>query len=77
MVSLGMTPMEALLTATSGAATLLGIRQSVGTIEAGKTADLVVVEGNPLKRITVLRQRDRIAGVMQSGRFVSGVLSRG
>jgi imidazolonepropionase-like amidohydrolase len=77
MVSLGMTPMEALLTATSGAATLLGVRQSVGTIEAGKTADLVVVEGNPLKRIIVLRQRDRIAGVMQSGRFVSGALSRG
>ncbi|MBI3604291.1 MAG: amidohydrolase family protein [Nitrospirae bacterium] len=75
MVALGMSPMEAILAATSSAATLLGIEQSVGTIEAGKAADLLVVDGNPLKQIGLLQRRERLAGVMQAGRFVSGPLT--
>jgi imidazolonepropionase-like amidohydrolase len=74
MVSLGMSPMEAIIAATASAARLLGIEQSLGTIEIGKLADLLIVNGNPLKRISLLRNRDRIAGVMKSGRFVSGPL---
>lgn len=74
MVALGMSPMEAIVTATASAATLLGIHQSVGTIETGKLADLVIVNGNPLKQIGLLQNRDRIAGVMQAGRFVAGSL---
>lgn len=77
MVALGMSPMDAILSATSGAAMLLGLAQSIGTIEAGKVADLVVLEGNPLKKIGLLRDRERIAGVMQGGHFVSGPLSKG
>jgi imidazolonepropionase-like amidohydrolase len=72
MVALGMSPMEAILSATSGAAALLGLAQTLGTIEPGKLADLVVVQGNPLKRIGLLRER--MVGVMQAGRFVSGPL---
>jgi imidazolonepropionase-like amidohydrolase len=72
MVALGMSPMEAILSATSGAAVLLGLAQTIGSIEAGKLADLVVVQGNPLKRIALLRER--IIGVMQAGRFVAGPL---
>ena len=75
MVALGMSPMEAILAATSAAARLLGIDQEVGTIEAGKRADLVIVEGDPLKRISLLRDKTKIAGVMQGGRFVSGPLA--
>lgn len=75
MVSLGLSPMEAIMAGTSKAACLLGIDQSVGTIEAGKQADLLIVDGNPLRRISLLRDRTRIAGVMQAGRFVSGPLS--
>lgn len=75
MVALGMSPMEAILAATSAAARLLGIDQDVGTIEAGKRADLVIVEGDPLKRIALLRDKTKIAGVMQAGRFVSGPLA--
>ncbi|TAJ31522.1 MAG: amidohydrolase family protein [Nitrospirae bacterium] len=74
MVALGMSPMEAILAATSSAATLLGLEQSVGTIEAGKVADLLVVDGNPLKQIGLLQRRERLTGVMQAGRFVSGPL---
>ncbi len=75
MVSLGMSPLEAIAAATSQAAMLLGIQDSVGTVEAGKIADLLIVEGDPIKKITLLRDRDRIAGVMQAGKFVSGPLA--
>jgi imidazolonepropionase-like amidohydrolase len=74
MVALGMTPMEAIVAGTSAAARLLGIDQGVGAIEAGKRADLVLVEGNPLNRISLLRDKSKIAGVMQAGRFVAGPL---
>ena len=76
MVALGMTPMEAIVAATSAAAALLGFSHTLGTIEPGKDADLLVVDGNPLKRVAVLRDREKLYGVMQGGRFVSGPLSR-
>ena len=76
MVALGMTPMEAIVASTSAAAILIGIDDRVGTIEPGKLADLVLVRGNPLSRITLLQDRERIAGVMQAGRFVAGPLSK-
>ncbi len=74
MVALGMSPMEALVAATRAAAELMGLADRLGTIEHGKMADLVLVEGNPLTRIAVLRDPARIAGVMKGGRFVSGPL---
>ena len=75
MVSFGMSPMQAILASTSAAARLIGIQDQVGTIEKGKLADLLLFEGNPLRRIDLLRDRSRIIGVMQSGRFVTGPLS--
>ena len=72
MVSHGMSPMEAILASTSAAARLIGIQDQVGTIERGKLADLLLFEGNPLRRIDLLRDRSRIIGVMQVGKFVSG-----
>ena len=77
MVALGMTPMEAIVASTSVAATLIGIGDQVGAIERGKLADLLLVRGNPLKRITLLRDRERIVGVMRSGTFVAGPLAEG
>jgi imidazolonepropionase-like amidohydrolase len=75
MVALGMTPMEALVSATSAAARLLGIDDQVGTIGPGKLADLVLVRGNPLSKIALLQDRARIVGVMQAGKFVAGPLA--
>ena len=76
MVAFGMTPMEAIVASTATAAQLIGIQGSVGTVTKGMDADLVILKGNPLRRIEVLRDRDKIVGVMKAGKFVSGPLSR-
>jgi imidazolonepropionase-like amidohydrolase len=76
MVAFGMTPMEAIVASTSAAARLIGIQDQVGTIAKGKQADLVLFDGNPLRRIELLRDRGRIVGVMQAGQFVVGPLSK-
>lgn len=76
MVTLGMTPMEAIVASTAAAARLIGIQDSVGTLVKGMQADLLVIDGNPLRRIELLRDRSRIMGVMQAGKFVSGQLSK-
>ncbi len=75
MVALGVTPMEAIIASTAAAARLIGIHDSVGTLKKGMQADLVVIDGNPLRRIELLRNRSRIMGVMQAGRFVAGPLA--
>ncbi len=75
MVALGMSPMEAILASTSAAARLIGFEMQIGTIAPGKEADLLLVEGNPLRRIDMLRDRRRLVGVMQAGRFVAGALA--
>jgi len=76
MVALGMSPMESILASTAQAARLIGIQDKVGTLERGKVADLILVEGNPLKKIALLRNRNRLMGVMKAGRFVAGILSK-
>jgi imidazolonepropionase-like amidohydrolase len=75
MVALGMSPMEAILASTSSAARLIGIQDVIGTIERGKEADLILVDGNPLRKIELLRDRSHITGVMKAGKFVAGPLS--
>ena len=64
--TLGMTPMEALASATRKPAEWLGLADSVGTIGPGKVADLVLLDANPLADITNTR---RIAAVMLRGRL--------
>jgi imidazolonepropionase-like amidohydrolase len=63
-VDYGMTPMQALRTGTTVAADLLGWSDKVGTVEAGKWADLVAVSGDPLKDITEV---ERVKFVMKAG----------
>ena len=58
MVKFGMTPGQAIRAATSSAAELLDMQDKVGTIVAGKFADIVAVPGDPLKDVTVLEQVD-------------------
>ena len=67
MVRLGMTPAAALLAATRDSATLLGRSADVGTLEPGRFADFVAVEGDPLKDVALLK---RPAAVFQGGKRV-------
>jgi imidazolonepropionase-like amidohydrolase len=64
MVRYGMTPMQAIRSATSVAAALLDQQDSLGALEAGKLADIVAVAGDPLKDITEL---ERMRFVMKGG----------
>jgi imidazolonepropionase-like amidohydrolase len=66
-VKLGMTPLQAIQTATIHAAKLLGWEDRIGTIEAGKYADLIAVDGDPLKDVTEL---ERVRWVMKGGQIV-------
>jgi imidazolonepropionase-like amidohydrolase len=63
-VKLGMTPLAAIQTATINAADLLGWTEAVGTVEEGKWADLIAVDGDPTKDVTTL---EHVRFVMKGG----------
>src|SRR5256884_3223265 len=67
LVAAGMSPMQALQAATRLAAECLALEPEIGTIEKGKWADLVVVEGDPLRVIRVLQDARRIKQVIKGG----------
>ncbi len=64
MVRYGLTPMQAIQSATTSAAALLGWEDRVGALAPGLYADIVAVDGDPLRDITEL---ERVKFVMQSG----------
>jgi imidazolonepropionase-like amidohydrolase len=68
----GLGVVEALTAATRVGAQALGIDDVVGTIEVGKLADLVVVDGDPIADPSLLRRRERIWLVLQLGEPVAG-----
>lgn len=71
MVKIGLSPAQAIRAATSSAAECLGCQDELGTVEAGKLADLIVVDGDPLADITALQ---RVALVMKNGKVEKNVL---
>ncbi len=64
MVKFGMTPAQAIRAATSSAAELLGTQKELGTVEAGKLADIVAVPGDPLADVSVM---EKVEFVMKGG----------
>jgi imidazolonepropionase-like amidohydrolase len=65
-VEAGMTPLEAIQSATIVSARAMRLDREVGTVEAGKRADLILVDGDPLKDIRRLR---RVTRVVANGRM--------
>ena len=72
LVKGGFSPLEAITAATATAADLLGLGDEIGTLAAGKAADVVVVAGDPLRDIAVLQCEGAIAWVVKGGRVVRG-----
>jgi len=72
----GMTPRDALKTATVNAAKALGMEGRLGCVRKGAMADILVVDGNPLKDLTILQDPQRIKMVVQEGRVAVSRISQ-
>ncbi len=70
MVKYGMKPMDAIKSATSVSAELLGWQDKIGSIEPGKLADIIAVKGDPIKDIKVLKD---VKFVMKDGKIIKNV----
>jgi imidazolonepropionase-like amidohydrolase len=74
MVKYGMSEMESIVSSTKNTSGAMGIEHEVGTIEKGKQADMIIIDGDPLKDIRILQDKTRIRKVMKGGQIV---VSRG
>jgi imidazolonepropionase-like amidohydrolase len=72
--SIGLTPMQTIVAATKWGSELMRMPDRIGTLEAGKLADLLLVDGNPLDDIRILQDKSKLALVMQGGRVKAGTL---
>jgi len=73
---LGLSPMDAVVSATKVNAEICGLADKLGTIAAGKWADMIVVDGNPLEDVQLFARPDKIVMVMKEGRLVKDLLAR-
>lgn len=69
-VDYGMTPMEAIQTATKNAAEAIWLGKETGTLEPGKLADIIAVQGDPLSDIRILQEKEKIRIVMKEGKVL-------
>jgi imidazolonepropionase-like amidohydrolase len=67
LVRHGLSPMEAIIAATKTAAEACRVDDKVGTLEVGKAADLLVVDGDPLSDISLLQDQSRLRLIMKAG----------
>lgn len=75
--ALGFSPLEIVTAATKTAAEGLGVGDRLGTLEAGKLADVLVVDGDPAEDVGILRDKRRIVQMLQAGRDVPLPADRG
>ena len=66
-----MPAMEVLIATTKTNAEIIGMQNELGTVETGKLADLLLVDGNPLDDLSILADRGRIHMVIQGGTIVA------
>ena len=74
MVENGMTPMQAILASTANAAQLLHVENQIGTLEVGKLADIVVVDGDVLEDISKLADPANVRLVLKGGQAAKNTL---
>ena len=74
LCEIGMTPMEAIMSATKVAAECLGWQDKIGTLEAGKLADIVISKTDPLSDINSLGNPDNIRMVLKEGKIIKNFL---
>jgi len=70
LTTIGMTPMQAIVAATRTGAEALDMADTIGTLEKGRLADLIVVRGDPLADIRLLQDQSNIQAVIKDGRVV-------
>ena len=73
MVEGGMTPMQAIVATTRTAAECARVAHLTGTLELGKRADLLGVEGDPLADIRILQNKDKLALIVRDGRVFKSI----
>jgi imidazolonepropionase-like amidohydrolase len=73
----GFSPLETITCATKTGAEIMGRADEFGTLEAGKLADILVVDGDVLGDITILEDRSRFIAVIQGGEVKAGRLALG
>jgi imidazolonepropionase-like amidohydrolase len=76
LVRAGLTPLQALQAATGWAAECIGRERELGTIEKGKLADLIAVDGDPLADVTILQNPERIALVLKGGEIAADRMAK-
>ena len=72
----GMTPMQSIVASTKTASEAVHMSNDIGTLEAGKLADILVVNGNPLEDISTLEDQDNLRVIMQGGGAHKDTLER-
>jgi imidazolonepropionase-like amidohydrolase len=70
LVRYGLEPMGALVAGTMNVAEAYGVSEFIGSIEIGKFADIVIVDGDPLQDVTILQEKRRIIKVIKNGEIV-------
>src|SRR6266508_2142482 len=74
VTDMGFSPMGAIVAATKHGSQLMRTEDETGTIEPGKLADLVIVDGDPLEDIAILQDRSKLAMVMKDGKVMVNTL---
>jgi imidazolonepropionase-like amidohydrolase len=72
----GFTPLEVILCATKTGSEIMGRDKDFGTLEPGKLADVLIVDGDVLDRIELLEDRSKFIAVMQAGVIKAGQLAK-
>jgi imidazolonepropionase-like amidohydrolase len=75
LVDAGMTPMQAIQAATGVAAECLDMQADIGTVQQGKLADLIAIDGDPLQDVRLLQDTGKLRLVMKGGVPIANSLS--